>query len=449
MEATHRSFVSFIFVLVICIACDLRTTSGDEPSSETKSILVESVDDDLDATSDWPHFRGPRHRITSRFGPPSVAWARNDTPPLRWVYKESGTGYGGPVVSSGHVVMMILRNDREIVVCLDLDTGNELWGTEVGPTVTPPCCCLPGPRSTPTIERDSVFVLGSTGTIMRLRLDDGTVAWKRRMEDFGGRQPAFGFAESPLVSMEHLLLTPGGDRGAIVGLNPRTGELIWQAKQIRGDALYTSIIDLPLVAGSPDRFVQLLSGNLVLFDIHGNLLSSAPWDGHSQWQATSPIPIGPFRVLAIGRSGNAMFKLNAARNDLVTQYQNGKPTTYHHGALVAGNRVLVNNAAMQAMDLETGETVLEQRKSFDRGPLIGNDSWVLAAENKNSLNRADPPRFVLLQPQQNMKVLANFMLPQRSVHASDSKYNGIVTHPVISNDCLFIRDQERLYCFQW
>ena len=58
----------------------------------------------------------------------------------------------------------------------------------------------PGPRSTPTIDGDRVYVLTENGDLACLRVQDGTVVWQRNiLSDFGGRNIQWLISESPLV----------------------------------------------------------------------------------------------------------------------------------------------------------------------------------------------------------------------------------------------------------
>ena len=58
----------------------------------------------------------------------------------------------------------------------------------------------PGPRGTPTVDGDRLYVLTENGDLASLRVQDGAIAWQRNiLQEFGGRNIDWLISESPLV----------------------------------------------------------------------------------------------------------------------------------------------------------------------------------------------------------------------------------------------------------
>ncbi len=88
-----------------------------------------------------------------------------------------------------------------------------------------------GPRATPTVDGDTVFVLGTMGNLLALDVQTGRVLWEKDyVRDFGASVPAWGMAGAPLVDGDRLICLVGGEPDAkLVALDKRTGQEVWRA----------------------------------------------------------------------------------------------------------------------------------------------------------------------------------------------------------------------------
>ena len=100
-----------------------------------------------------------------------------------------------------------------------------------------------GPRGTPTVDGDRVYVLTENGDLACLRIQDGTEVWQRNiLRDFNGRQIHWLISESPLVDGNKVIVTPGGPRAGIVALDKMSGKTVWTSEQLSDEAGYASPI---------------------------------------------------------------------------------------------------------------------------------------------------------------------------------------------------------------
>src|SRR5262249_37576308 len=91
---------------------------------------------------------------------------------------------------------------------------------------------------------------------------DGKEQWRKDYtKDFGAQLPGWGFAESPLVDGDKVVVTPGGDKGAIVALNKKTGAVIWRTKDFTDPAQYSSLIKAEI--GGVPQYIQLTTSSVV------------------------------------------------------------------------------------------------------------------------------------------------------------------------------------------
>ena len=182
---------------------------------------------------DWPEFRGKgrlgvwnESGILERFPDQGldIVWR---TPINR--------GYAGPAVADGRVFLTDFDRTSgmvgiERVVCLDEQTGEVLW-THQWEANYAGISWDEGPRATPTVDGDRVYVQGAAGMLVALTADTGDVLWTRSYrEEYGSDVPIFGFSSSPLVDDQRLIALVGGEPDAkVVAFDKMTGAELWRA----------------------------------------------------------------------------------------------------------------------------------------------------------------------------------------------------------------------------
>lgn len=162
-------------------------------------------------------------------------------PPLVWKATGLGSGHGGVSVAGTHVFSMGDKSGAAFAVALDRSTGKIMWNVRIGKAGADPS----GPRSTPTVDGNRVFVLGQFGDLVCFDSDTGKELWRKSLEqEFAGRCGGWKYSESPLVDGEKLVCTPGSAQGSMVALDKLTGRLLWQSKEWTDSAEYSSPIRL-------------------------------------------------------------------------------------------------------------------------------------------------------------------------------------------------------------
>ncbi len=179
-------------------------------------------------TAEWHQFGGPDRNLVSNETGLLRSWPEGG-PKLLWTIDGLGPGYSSVAIHGGRLFTMgdqsLDGGERsQYVFAYDLDTRQRLWAARVGPPHSD------GPRSTPTVDGELLYALGTEGDLVCLETATGRERWRRSFpNDFGGRMMSvWKFSESPLVDGDRLVCTPGGDDAALVALDKRTGELIWK-----------------------------------------------------------------------------------------------------------------------------------------------------------------------------------------------------------------------------
>src|SRR5439155_2957614 len=160
-------------------------------------------------------------------------------------------------IAGSRIFTMGDASDTSFIYALDL-SGKPLWSAKVGR----PGGDYPGPRCTPTLDGDLVYALGQCGDLVCVEAATGHERWRKNLNrDFGGRMMSgWGNSESPLVDGERLVCTPGGGQGTVLALNKKTGEVIWQSKELKDPAAYASVISAEI--GGVSQYIQLTGASV-------------------------------------------------------------------------------------------------------------------------------------------------------------------------------------------
>lgn len=188
------------------------------------------------SAADWPEWRGAGRR---------GVWTEDgilDTFPegglkLSW-RTPLGGGYAGPAVSNGRVFVTEFvadaeggrRRGVERAVCLDENTGKVLWKRE-WPADYAGLQYDVGPRATPTVDGDRVYVLGAVGNLLCLKAETGEDLWRKDYrKDYNAQLPTWGMVGAPLVDGDQLICLVGGEPNAkVVSFDKMTGKELWRA----------------------------------------------------------------------------------------------------------------------------------------------------------------------------------------------------------------------------
>lgn len=212
----------------VAAAIALVAASGALPTGATVSA-AEIVDSQpRHSGEDWPRWRGPRGDGT--WIGPKLAEHWPAELKVRWRHPVGG-GYAGVIVAGDNVLLtdrQLKPTEFERVVCYDARAGRERW-THTDGVHYGQLDYGNGPRAAPTVFEGLVYTLGATGKLNCLALKTGAVVWSHELvADFEGRMPTWGYAASPLIFRDMLVVHPGSAKGAsVVALNRRTGKRIW------------------------------------------------------------------------------------------------------------------------------------------------------------------------------------------------------------------------------
>ena len=208
-----------LFILVSCTLLSSACAEGpvqDEVHNAPRAEAKDAGQEQLPASlwtrvkgDDWLGFLGPSGNGKSSETGILTNWTEEG---LRIVWqRDSGTGYAAGSVSRGRYFHFERVNDRARLVCLHAEQGTELWQYEYPTDFVDMYGYDGGPRSSPVVDGDRVYIYGAEGMLHCLRVADGHVIWKcDTVQQFGVVKNYFGVGSTPIVEGDLLITMVGG-----------------------------------------------------------------------------------------------------------------------------------------------------------------------------------------------------------------------------------------------
>jgi outer membrane protein assembly factor BamB len=351
------------------------------------------------ASPDWPQFLGPERNGTTPERVFVESWKTRGH--LRERFRVAvGEGFSSVVVGGGRAYSMDTDGASEFVLALGADDGAPLWKLPIGSSPRDNYGGH-GPRTTPTLDSDRLFVLSAEGKLLALEAATGKTLWLRDLaKDYGFRPPAEGAASSPLVHGGRVVVMVGGASGPTVGAFERaTGKTVWTALDDR--ASYSSPVLLPL-AGETQLLVLTARRLVALAPEGGALLWIYPWETYDGVNVATPILAGDDRVFISSGydQGAALVEVGRERARPLwrnREMKNHFNNSVHHEGVLYG----FDMAFLKAVDAATGETLWRAR-GFGTGSLVvaGNHLVVLSDAGEIALAETSRTTLSVLRRQQ-------------------------------------------------
>lgn len=355
-----------------------------------------------------------------------------------------GGGFSSPVVAGDKLVYLDGQEGKEVVHVVNAATGKEIWrnpfteifGDEWGT----------GPRSTPMVDGDRVYVQACNGEVRCFQLANGKELWKLSYDkDFGvkflGSKAREGTASrrgnngSGVIVDNRLILPVGNTDGAsLVCVDKMTGKPLW--KSGTDEAAYSSFVAMTL-AGE-NQVVAFTADALLGADLAtGKILWRVPLRTNAKRHAASPVQIGGDMVTVNSHT----FGLNAYKITkdtggwkAIEAWSNKDQKINLATPLLEKGHLYCQGANKDfvCVDAATGKTKWTQpgfgtgKKDYSSTIGIGGKLLVLTEDGTLLLLAANPEKYTELG---RLQVCGNTW-----------------SHPAVANGKLYVRDGRSLQC---
>ena len=383
------------------------------------------------ATTDWPQRRGPERTGISRETGLLQQWPAGG-PAVAWSITGVGAGYGTAAIRGSQLFIQGMRGRDTMVHGINLADGKYLWSKNLGSAGSNDRGS--GPRSTPTIDGDRLYVLTERGDLWCLK-DTGAEVWHRNiLTDFRGSNIQWLLSESPLVDGDRVIVTPGGSGAGIVALDKMTGKTIWTSKELSDEAGYASAIAIE-VQGIRAYTTFTANAAVGVRATDGKLMWSYRTAANGTANITTPVffqdkvfytsDYGTGAGLVTLRPQNG--SLAATENYFTRDMQN------HHGGvvLVGGTIYGFSNAILTALDFATGKMLWRDR-SVGKGSVSYADNRLYMLSEDNVVGLAEVTA-------KGYREVGRFTIADQGLPSW--------SHPVVSGGRMYIRNQNVLTAY--
>ncbi|MEJ7591254.1 MAG: PQQ-binding-like beta-propeller repeat protein [Planctomycetaceae bacterium] len=209
---------------------------------------------------DWTQWRGPNHTNIAEAGL-EVPTEWSETKNVIWKVDVPGRGHASPVITGNTIVLSTAdeRSQTQAVIAFDRKSGKQLWMTPISQGGFPPAH-EKNTHASATPATDGTLIFATFchhEKIEAVALDlKGKIVWRKDVGGFRPKQYEYGYAASPTIYKDKLIISADCDTIAWVkALKISDGSVAWE--QQREKMLNWSS---PIVASISGRDQLLLSG---------------------------------------------------------------------------------------------------------------------------------------------------------------------------------------------
>ena len=408
---------------------------------------------------DWPEWRGKgRLGVWNETG--ILDRFPDDGLEIRWrtPIKE---GFSGPAVAGGRVFVTDYWRVQgqqviERALSLDEETGRVLWTREWEADYSYVPAVWPGPRVTPTVDGDRVYVLGAAGMLYCLDVRTGDVIWHTDfVKDYGARVPGWGFTSPPLVDGDRLICLVGGEQNAkVVALDKLTGEEVWRALPTDSDiGVGTPVI---ISAGGTRQLIIWLPEALTSLDpATGKVYWEEPFEIGYVMTISVPVVNGSQLLVSSFYNGSMMMRLNQDRPTATMVWKGSSNSelvtdglhTVFNTPVIYGDHIygIGSYGQFRCLDARSGDRIwetqelMQERARWASGFIVQNGNRFFINTDRGDLVIAE------LSPEGYREISRTPFITPTS-RSGNRRELGVVNwiHPAYANKHVYTRNDEEL-----
>jgi len=398
---------------------------------------------------DWPAFRGPNRDSILRGVKIRTDWTKN--PPKELWRSKIGPGWSSVAVVGDHVFTQEQRGPVEAVVCFSLEDGREIWSHVDDERFEEPIGG-PGPRATPTFANGRLFTVGAKGLLNAFDAATGEKLWSHDLakeNDAGLKEaipaegradagkspvPMWGFAGSPLVIGDKVVVYVGAKDKGIAVFNAADGKPVWSGGA--GGHSYVS-----------PHFATLAGVGMILNTTNKTVQGLDPANGKVLWSQEKELgqvvpcvqpSVHPGDRVAVGTSFGTGTRMTSVvkSGDAFTSSDLGTFTTFKP---YFSDYVLIDDTAFGFDGANFGCFDLKNGKRVWKGGRYGSGQVLLLADQNLLLVVSEMDGNVVLLP------------ADKSGHKELGKFKALKgktwNHPVVAHGKLIVRNGEEIACY--
>ena len=386
------------------------------------------------AAADWPQWQGPDRTRMSKETGLLKEWPTGG-PRVIWTANNLGTGYGSMAVAGDRVFVQGARGNNSFVIALNRADGKEVWSKALGPIETRMRTERgAGPRGTPTVDGDRLYVLTENGDLACFKTDGSSVWQLNILKEFGGSQLQWLISESPLIDGPHLVVTPGGPGAGMVKLDKMTGKTVWRSKELSETAAYSSIVAAD-VQGIRTYLTFTATAGVGVRASDGKLMFRYPKAANNVANVATPV-YSDNKVFFASAYGTGGGRLDLTVRDgevAATETYFTREMKNHHGGMVLVDGYLYgyNDLILTCLEFATGKMMWRDR-SVGKGSVTYADGHLYVQSENNTVGLVEATSA-------GYREKGRFEIPDKGQMSW--------AHPAISDGRLYVRNQDSLLVY--
>lgn len=428
-------------------------------------LLVVFLSPALLVAEDWPTFLGPRHNSTSSETGLQAPWPKGG-PEILW-QRKLGTGYGIGSIADGKFYQFDRHDNQNRMDVLEVTSGHKLWQYEYSTAYEDALGYNNGPRCSPVIDDDRVYIYGAEGQLHCVSLETHQAVWKRNLsEEFNVVPNFFGVGSTPVIFEDKLLVMVGGspeefkglgpyqigrvsgNGSALVALDKKTGKTIYK---ISDELASYASLTLAEIDGRPWCFAFLRGGLLGFDPRDGKIDFHYPWRARKleSVNASTPVVVGDEVFISECYAlGSTLLKVKPGGYEVVWKDEersrdhametHWNTAVYKDGYLYASSGRHSHQAELRCIEWKTGK-VMWAEEGLSRSSLLLVEDYLICLSEYGTLRllKANSEKFDVVS----------------EVSLEDEDGNALLkppawSAPILSDGRLFVRGDDRLVCLQ-
>lgn len=385
----------------------------------------------------WGQWRGPT-RDGQVSGPAWPDRLTKESLTLLWRVP-LGPSYSGPIVA-GDLVYTTETKDKasEVVFALDWKTGKERWRSDWKGAMTVPFFAAANGswiRSTPACDGERLYVGGMRDVLVCLDAQTGKEIWR---VDFARELktpvPDFGFVCSPLLDGDAVYVQAGA---SVAKLDKRSGKILWRALNDSGGMMGSAFSSpvLATVSGKRQLIVQTREKLAGVDPGTGEVLWSQVVPSFRGMNILTPLVAGDTIFTSSYQNKSWLYQIAPDKDRYaVTQVWANNAQGYMSSPVLIGGYAYLHlqNQRFTCIDLKTGDRTWTSGTFGKYCSLVAQGDRILALDQRGLLLllKANPKEFELVD----------------SVKISDAE---TWAHLAVCGDELYIRELNALAVYRW
>lgn len=429
---------------------------------------------------DWPRFLGPTGDSKSSERGILKKWPV-EGPKQIWKLRVE-QGYCMPTISRGRMFLFDRIKDENRLRVLTSEKGGNLWEFRYPTDFEDMLGYSGGPRCSPLIEEDRVYIVGAEGVMHCLNIADGKVKWKvDTTKQFGVVKNFFGVGCTPVIEGDLLIMQVGGspagqppnvyaaqgkvkpNGSGIVAFNKHTGKVVYKVTDEL--ASYASPV-LTTIDGRRWGFI-FARGGLVGFEPKsGKVDFQYPWRSTKleSVNASNPVVVGDQVLISeCYGEGASLLKVKKGGFDVVWSDKGKRSslksllthwnTPIHIDGYVYGHSGRHSRGSdLRCIELKTGKVMWSTEKipfkpldtdlMLTRSSLLYVDGHFLCLSEHGILTllKVNPKKFEPVAVTVLSKVEGKDIQPELQYPAWAA--------PILSHGLLYVRGAHQLICME-